>query len=148
MLIYRLTKNTYANDLAGTGAKTHGGRWNNKGNAMLYCASSRSLALLEVLVHLPPLLMPNGFAMVTIDAPDDVEILDTKLLDKNWKNSPDLLLKRTGDEFLAGNKALLLKVPSFVIEEEFNYLVNPSHPSASKLKIVSIDPFSFDERLF
>ncbi len=148
MILYRLTKLIYANDLSGAGAKSFGGRWNSKGNAMLYLASSRSLAILEVLVHLPPSLIPAGYCMVTIEAPDDCEVFDTKELSPNWINYPDNYnLKQIGDRFLFKNKNLLLKVPSSIVIEEFNYLANPINSAAPKLKILKTDTFSFDGRL-
>lgn len=148
MILYRLTRLTYANDLSGAGAKSFGGRWNSKGNAMLYLASSRSLAVLEVLVHLPPSIIPNGYCMVTIEAPDDFEVVDTEELPQNWTDSPDdYNLKQIGDRFLSLNKNLLLKVPSSIVTEEFNYLANPLNAAAAKLKILKTEPFSFDDRL-
>ncbi|RKR85188.1 RES domain-containing protein [Mucilaginibacter gracilis] len=147
MILYRLTKQTYANDLSGAGAKAYGGRWNNKGKAMLYLTSSRSLAVLEVLVHLSPLIIPDNYVMVSIEAPDDYETVDLSTLPKNWKNSSVPILKEKGDRFLSENKNLLLKVPSSIVTEEFNYLANPLHTGAAKLTIISVEPFSFDDRL-
>lgn len=148
MILYRLTKLIYANDLSGAGAKSFGGRWNSKGNAMLYLTSSRSLAILEVLVHLAPAIIPGKYCMTTIEAPNNFETFDAKLLPQNWTESPDdYNLKQKGDRFLSENKNLLLKVPSSIVTKEFNYLANPLHPDASKLKIMAVEPFSFDKRL-
>lgn len=148
MILYRLTKLTYANDLSGAGAKAYGGRWNSKGNAMIYLASSRSLAILEVLVHLPPTIIPNSYGMITLEAPDDFELFDVSLLPADWTTSPDdYNLKLLGNRFLSENKNLLLKVPSSIVVEEYNYLANPFNPAAAGLKILDIQPFSFDGRL-
>jgi len=148
MILYRLTKLTYANDLSGAGAKAYGGRWNSKGNAMTYLASSRSLAILEVLVHLPPSIIPNGYGMITVEAPADFETFDISLLPVDWTTSPDdYNLKLIGNRFLSENKNLLLKVPSSIVVEEYNYLANPLHPAATGLKILDVQPFSFDGRL-
>lgn len=148
MIFYRLTRLTYANDLTGNGAKAYGGRWNSKGNAMIYLASSRSLAILEVLVHLPPSIIPNGYCMITLESPDNFQTFDSSLLPPNWTTSPDdYNLKIIGDKFLSENKNLLLKVPSSIVPEEFNYLANPLHPAAAKLKVIKIEPFNFDKRL-
>lgn len=147
MLLYRLTKKAYANDLSGLGAKTYGGRWNSKGGAMLYLASSRALAVLEVLVHLSPLNLPDNYCMITVDVPDDLEIFPTGSLPKDWRNPGTTILKPIGDAFLFGSNHLVLQVSSSIIVEEFNYLVNPLHPLAAKLKVVDVTPFSFDSRL-
>jgi RES domain-containing protein len=71
MILYRIAKCNYAGDLSGTGARLYGGRWNSEGKPMLYTASSRALAVLEVLVHLSPLLVPNNFCLVEIEVPEN-----------------------------------------------------------------------------
>jgi RES domain-containing protein len=148
MLLYRITRCVHARDLNGTGARLYGGRWNNIGRAMVYMASSRALAALEALVHLPTAIIPDDFCLVTIDVPDDVFVADTQLFPPNWNAYPEPeILKRTGDFFLKEGKHLLMKVPSAIVKEEYNYLLNPSHPKAGKAKILKSEPFVFDERL-
>jgi RES domain-containing protein len=148
MLLYRLTRCIYANDLSGAGARLYGGRWNSEGRAMIYLASSRSLAVLEALVHLPPTNIPDEYCMVTIDAPDDFAGIDEKLLPQNWQDFPDLdILKQMGNVFLFEKRNLLLKVPSAIVNEEFNYLLNPAHTMIQKVKLKNVQPFSFDSRL-
>lgn len=149
MLLYRLTRCIYANDLSGFGARLYGGRWNSEGKAMLYLASSRSLAVLEALVHLPPAYVPDEYCMVTMEVPDNFAAVDEKLLPENWQDFPDMdALKQIGNMFLSERKNLLLKVPSAIVNEEFNYLLNPSHSEAGKIRIKNVQPFSFDNRLF
>ncbi len=149
MLLYRITRCIYANDINGTGARLYGGRWNNIGRAMIYTASSRSLATLEALVHLPAANLPEDFCLVTFDAPEDVFVADTALFPSNWRGFPEPeILKRTGDFFLKQNEHLLMKVPSAIVKEEFNYLINPLHYKAAAIKILGNEPFTFDERLF
>jgi RES domain-containing protein len=148
MLLYRITRNTYTNDLSGTGARLYGGRWNNIGRAMVYTASSRSLAMLEALVHLPTAIIPDDFCLITIEAPEDIFVADTRLFPPNWNAYPEPeILKRTGDFFLKQNQNLLMKVPSAIVKEEFNYLINPMHPNIAEVKILKTEPFTFDERL-
>lgn len=148
MLLYRITRCIYANDLSGTGARLYGGRWNNIGRAMVYLASSRSLATLEALVHLPTAIIPDDFCMVAIDAPEDIFEADTRMFPPNWNDYPEPeILKRTGDYFLKQNEHLLMKVPSAIVQEEFNYLLNPLHPKANGVKIIHSEPFTFDKRL-
>ena len=147
MLLYRLTKCVYANDLSGAGARLYGGRWNSEGRAMVYLASSRSLAVLEALVHLPPTNVPNEYCMVVIETPNDFERINETLLPKNWQDHPDLdILKQFGNDFLFARKHLLLKVPSAIVNEEYNYLLNPAHTTAQKIKLKSVTPFTFDNR--
>ncbi|HEY8999915.1 MAG TPA: RES family NAD+ phosphorylase [Mucilaginibacter sp.] len=148
MILYRISNSRYADDLSGNGARLYGGRWNSEGRAMVYLASSRSLAILESLAHLSPTNIPVDYIMLTIDAPDDFFAIDIKLLPNNWNEYPEPnILKQIGNSFLQKNKYLLLKVPSAIVPQEFNYLMNPMHQKAGKVKIVNIAPFSFDERL-
>lgn len=148
MLLYRIAKCMYADDLSGTGARLYGGRWNSIGKPMVYLASSRSLAVLEVLVHLPPTLIPSNYCLVTLDVPDDVQKLDIKALPANWQDFPEPgILKTIGDKFLQNSRHLLYSVPSAIVKEEYNYLLNPAHPNFLKVKLINKQPFSFDERL-
>ena len=116
---------------------------------MVYLASSRSLAILEALVHLPTAIIPDNFCLITIDVPEDVFVADSQLFPPNWNAYPEPeILKHTGDFFLKENRNLLMKVPSAIVKEEYNYLLNPQHIKSSKVKIISNEPFTFDERLF
>jgi RES domain-containing protein len=148
MLLYRIAKCDYIADLSGTGARLYGGRWNSIGKPVVYLASSRALAVLEVLVHLPPTLIPDNFCQLTLEVPDDVQTLEVNQLPANWQEYPEpAVLKTMGDAFIKANQHLLLKVPSAVVKEEFNYLLNPAHASAQSVKIADQQLFSFDERL-
>jgi RES domain-containing protein len=149
MILYRIAKCQYADDLSGTGARLYGGRWNSEGRAMLYLASSISLAVLEVLVHLNPLIVPDNFCLTEIEVPDDsIALLDTVLLPNNWQDvSAPGMLRELGDDFLKKQQYLLMKVPSAVVPAEYNYVVNPQHPDAKKIQIIKKSHFSFDDRL-
>jgi len=149
MILYRIAKCTYAGDLSGAGARLYGGRWNSLGKPMVYLASTRSLAMLEVLVHLSPTTFPGDFCMAEIEVPDDsIKVLPIKELPTNWQDIlPPIELKKIGDDFLKQQQSLLLKVPSAIVAEEFNYLLNPLHPSISKVKLIKQLPFNFDQRL-
>jgi RES domain-containing protein len=151
MIVYRLCKQEYVNDLSGRGAEINGGRWNDKGMAALYTANSRALAVLEVAVHVPFGIIPINYFMVAIDIPDGADITEIKLSDlpTNWNRNP--IVKRTqemGDGFLKDNKHLALKVPSATIPAEHNYLINPRHPDFKNVKVLFSEPFEFDSRLF
>src|SRR5438105_2051878 len=113
MIVYRLSKQEYADDLSGRGAEINGGRWNNKGLAALYTANSRALAVLEVAVHIPFGIIPINYFMTAINIPDNAEVTEIKLSDlpANWNRNP--IIKATqqlGDDFLSDNMHLVLKV--------------------------------------
>ena len=148
MILYRIAKCIYADDLSGTGARLYGGRWNSEGRSMVYLASSRSLAMLEALVHLNPTILPEDFCMVMLEVPNNLIEVNMSLLPENWNAYPEQnILKQIGNAFLQEKKHLLMKVPSALVKEEYNYLLNPLHPKAASVKLLSKQPFDFDERL-
>jgi RES domain-containing protein len=149
MVLYRITKCGYAADLSGTGARLYGGRWNSEGKPMLYLASSRSLAVLEVLVHLDPLIIPGNYCLVEIEVPDDkITTVKVEQLPEDWRDiSGPIILREFGDAFLKKQEHLLMKVPSSIVPAEYNYLLNPLHPDSFNVKLLKREPFGFDRRL-
>ena len=149
MIVYRISRCPYANDLSGTGARLYGGRWSSIGKAVVYLASLSSLAVLEVLVHLQPLLVPDDYCRMEVKVPDDnVLTVKTNELPDDWRDiSPPQISMRIGDNFVREGKYLLLKVPSSVVPTEYNYLLNPAHPYMNKVKLLNREPFDFDSRL-
>ena len=149
MILYRISRCNYINDLSGTGTRLFGGRWSSKGIPGLYLASSRALSVLEVLVHLQPVFIPDDYCLAEIEVTDNsVEIPDLSHLPANWaKVAPPHQLKYIGDSFLNAGKHLSFKLPSAIVPNEFNFLLNPLHSAMKKVHIVKQEPFSFDERL-
>ena|ERR1700733_223690 len=149
MILYRIADCNYINDLTGTGTRLFGGRWSSKGKPGIYLASSRALAVLEVLVRLQPLFIPDNFCLAEIEVPNDsIELVGVSHLPSNWKDvSPPGQIKKIGDDFLRHKKYLMLQLPSAIVPSEFNFLVNPMHEDMQKIKVIKQEPFSFDERL-
>lgn len=128
----------------------HGGRWNSKGYPILYTSSTRALAALEVLVHLPiNNVRSMDFSIVSISLPENSleEIRYNVIKNEVENNGLSSSFKSIGDEWIKRNSSLLLKIPSVVINEEFNFLINPDHKNFNKVKILSKQSFCFDERL-
>ena len=151
MIVFRLSKEKYKDDLTGKGAEQSGGRWNSKGNALVYTSESRSLCTTEVAVHIPLGNIPFNYCLVTIEIPDDAEIMTIQAaaLPPDWASlSHPGSTQAIGDKFLKDGKFLVLKVPSAVVQGDFNYLINPAHKKASSIKVVHTEPFNFDPRLF
>jgi RES domain-containing protein len=151
MIVFRLCKSKYANDLSGKGAEKSGGRWNGKGGAMLYTSGSRALCLTEIAVHIPLGILPMDFVLVSIELPEKAEIMEVKEseLPENWRNFPHpKATNDIGNSFLSDSIYLILKIPSAVVQGEFNYLINPGHEFFSQIKISKVEDFYFDERLF
>ncbi|MGA9212820.1 RES family NAD+ phosphorylase [Kaistella sp.] len=148
MIVYRLSKRIYAQDLSGKGAELVGGRWNSKGNAMLYTAQSIALCVTEIAVHTPLGIIPKDYQLVHIEIPED-SVFELKKLPFHWKTFPHLnSTQEIGDTFLKANKFLIMKVPSAAVQGDFNYAINPFHKEAGKIKIIKIESFNFDERIF
>jgi len=151
MIVYRLCRKSYANDLSGRGAEINGGRWNGKGTAALYTSSSRALCAIEIVVHVPAGIIPKDYFMVSISIPDSetIDTISPRDLPGNWNTNPiSRSTQRIGNAFLAEQKALILTVPSAIIKDEWNYIINPMHPGFKKVKIVNTELFTFDTRLF
>lgn len=116
---------------------------------MVYTAESRSLAVLEVLVHLdsPALLDQYVFLDAAFD-PSLVTELDRTSLPRNWQSDPPpMALQRLGDAWTIANRSAVLRIPSVLVPEESNFLLNPGHPDFSKITISRPQPFHFDPRL-
>jgi RES domain-containing protein len=151
MIVYRLAKSKYINDLSGMGARLTGGRWNSKGLSLVYTSSSRALCMAEMAVHLPLGIMPHDYCLAQILIPDStiIEPLDIKKWPKGWNQFPVIAAtQKIGDKFIIDHKHAVLKVPSAVVQGDFNYLINPLHTGIKKIKIRGIESFTFDERFF
>lgn len=141
-----------ADDMTGTGAKLTGGRWNRPSNPLIYATTSISLAVLETIVHLGTGALPLNRYLVRIDVPDSVwesaspfPALDSVV---GWDAEPAGVTSLDfGDAWLADQKTALQLVPSVLVPEEWNVLVNPSHPDASRIKATKVRRFVYDARL-
>jgi RES domain-containing protein len=150
MLVYRISREKFAEDLSGTGARLNGGRWNSVGISMLYTSSFRSLCVLEILVHTTHNFVPTDLRLVTIKLPDDStsgEIKYTVIKDEIDKRGVNAQFYAIGDKWIKTSNSLILKVPSVIVPEEFNYLINPFHKDLHKVKIENVKPFDIDKRL-
>ncbi len=151
MRVFRLSKRKYAKALDGKGAAKAGNRWNSKGTEMIYTAESRALAMAEVAVHLSWALLPKDYVMIEIEIPDTTPIytVQKENLADDWAmHPPRKSTQRLGDEFIGMQKYLIMQVPSAVVSGDLNYLINPNHKNFDVVKIKSIMPFIFDQRLF
>lgn len=151
MELFRITQENYAEDLSGNGAKIFGGRWNNEGKYALYTSTSRSLALLETLAHTPAkMLSSKDYILITLHIPDNTareKISSDKLLSGWDTTDAGFYTKKIGDQFLIENKKLLLEVPSVVLPEEMNVVLNPEHVEMKKVKLIHKRRIIFDSRI-
>ncbi len=151
MKVYRLSKKQFARDLSGKGAELAGGRWNSRGVAVVYTGESRALCITEIAVHTPLGIVPDDYVLTTIEIPDTIEIVEITIdkLPAEWNSIPHTgKTQALGDALIRENKYAVIRVPSAVVQGDFNYLINPAHKDFKKIKILKTEKFSFDDRLF
>ncbi len=141
MRLWRLTRRPFA-DLSGEGARLFGGRWTSPGRPSVYLSEDPALTVLEVRVHLdlPFELLPDDYLLLRVDLPDGLPVQDIGRL----AAEPRL----HGDAWLAATATALLRVPSAIVPESRNLLLNPRHPDAARAVIGYSRPWRFDPRLF
>lgn len=148
MVLWRISN--YAS-LDGTGGLLASGRWHTRGHPVVYCAENAATTLLEILVHLEIDAedRPANFRVLRIECPDSTSIvaIDPAELPKDWREKL-LLTQSVGDRWLASRGSALLRVPSALVPETRNVLVNPAHAEASTLKISFIYERAYDARFF
>lgn len=148
MILYRFSLEQYSKDLSGDGAKKYGGRWNSKGLPVVYTSLTISLSLLELLIHKATYDELKAHQLSVIEVPNyHFSILNLKQLKRNWQEDIEYS-KYIGDEFLSSNASLLMQVPSAIIPEESNILLNPKHKDFNKVKVLKAKSFRFDTRIF
>lgn len=151
MRLYRLSKSKFSYDLSGKGAELAGGRWNSRCKALLYTGQSRALCTAEIAVHTPLGNIPMDYEIVEITIPDSVIVKEIEISDLpfDWKSIPHShSTQEIGDAFILENEFLVFKVPSVVVQGDFNFLINPAHRRFREVEIASVNPFEFDVRLF
>lgn len=139
-----------ADDLSGGAHPQKGSRWASRGASIVYCSTNISLAVLETLCHRQKKVMPYNRFLVRVDIPEAVwemrELLDVPA---GWDALPAGAMSiRTGDAWRRSMRSPLLVVPSVVVPEESNVLVNPQHPQARKVSATTIRKWIVDPRLF
>lgn len=149
MLVYRIGKTKHASDLSGEGAKIHGGRWNHKSIPCIYTSQSRALSLLEYTVNINVEDIPRALSVTTFEIPDeDILIINEKSLPGNWKQIPIPSSTKDFGTLLLNNKSkLCIKIPSAVMAEEYNYILNPLHSNSANIRIVEIKDLVYDLRI-
>lgn len=151
MRLWRICRKPYTpSALDGIGGLYTSGRWHRKGRPIVYTATSAALAALEVLVHVDPLTAPDDLRLISIEIPDDlaIEALEPSELPEGWNAVPaPPELQALGESWLLSGRSAALIVPSAVITIERNVLLNPLHPHAPRIRILSEADFSFDPRL-
>jgi RES domain-containing protein len=153
MKVYRIERARYLNEaLKGLGsALSKGARWNSFQTRMVYSAASRALAILEIAVHLDlGQDLPNDRLILEIDIPDKLDLLkkESGSLPEGWNAIPPTKIsQRIGDDFIRNENFAVLRVPSVIVPQEFNYLINPLHQDIANIQITDVQPLVLDSRL-
>lgn len=139
-----------ANDITGAGGLHTAGRWNSAGTAMLYCSLTISLAILESVVAKRSGPLPYNRFLVRIDVPDHAwaarELLPPPA---GWDAiPPGQTSQKAGNSWVAAMRSPILLVPSVVVPEESNVLINPAHPAATAITATTVRRWHYDPRLF
>lgn len=150
MELYRITLSKFAEELYAAG---YPGRWNSKGVPVIYCSWSRSLACLENLVHRSNMVLSNIFSVMLIEIDNSIgfSTLQSTELDNDWfLTNPESYraCQKIGDSWVKDNETCVLKVPSAVIQQEHNFIINPNHEDFQSVRLISVEDFSFDNRMF
>ena len=135
----------------GEGARRYGGRWNHTGTSVVYTSGSLSLAALELFVHVDIDTAPGDLVAIQVDIPDTVTIETVKIesLPRDWRRYPaPEALKDIGTAWASKASTAILAVPSAVIPEERNYLLNPAHRDFKRIRLHKPVAFRFDPRMW
>jgi RES domain-containing protein len=147
MIVYHLGSTKFARQLTGEGAKLHGGRWNNIGQPCIYASGAKSLCVLEYAANVSIDEMNPNLSFTAYEITDDSwAVFTLKDLPAGWQNVPSPAeVKEWGTRQL--QKHLALRLPSVIVPSEYNFLLNPLHPDFRNVRIVEVEPFTFDRRI-
>jgi RES domain-containing protein len=149
MEVYRIAKGSFSKELTASGSAN---RWNKADQYVIYTGSSRSLATLELVVHRNNITPAFGCRVMIVSVADEERlftIVSQANLPEDWRGiNAYSELQEIGSNWYKSNQSLLLKVPSAVISQEYNYLINTKHPDfLAKVKLVGTENYFWDERL-
>ncbi len=151
MHVYRLVRREFAlpDAFSGEGSFLYGGRWSSPGTRLSYASTYRSLAVLEYRAHIDPAFAGQDLVIATLVIPEDASIAPTPPLPENWRQTPaPETLRTVGDQFISSGRAAIMLVPSVILPEENNVLINPQHPEAVRMvRGAELVDFRFDPRL-
>lgn len=145
---YRIVRSKYASALTASGKPN---RWNNDGAYVIYTSNNRALTVLEFLVHRSSIMSASKYKLLTISIPDEpgyVKSLDLATLPKAWQLLANYhVTQNIGSDWYRSKETPVLKVPSAIVKNEFNFILNTNHADYTKIKIDVVEDFEWDKRL-
>lgn len=147
IISYRVVKKSHLNSaFDGEGARLYGGRWNSKGVSVVYTSDSLALCSLEIFVHLPSYQLLKEYYYIRVAFDSDL-VMDAQVV-KGWEARPVSKVSQSiGNQWVKENQGSVLRVPSVLMPDGNNYLINFNHPDSKKIKIGDPEPLDFDPRL-
>lgn len=147
MKLWRLYRRAHGQGLDGAGGRHAAGRWHHQGTPVVYFGAGAAIVVLEKLAHLNPDTLPADLMLGLFEA--DVSVTDVwPEASAQSRDLDDVELTRTaGQEWLKSGRSCVLRVPSIVVAEEHNLVVNPLHAEAQRITLTTERPFTFDGRL-
>jgi len=145
---WRITRADYQTTaMDGEGASLYGGRWNQPGTRMVYLAESKSLAAMEIVVHVDRSLLSVPYIAIPVEFADEA-CQELYPLPQGWDHMvAPVSAMQAGDDWVKSRSSILLRVPSAIVNGEWNYLLNPAHPDIQSVRIGKPESFAFDSRL-
>ena len=147
MILWRISNHA---TLDGRGGLYASGRWHTEGRPIVYLSENPAGALVEALVHLEldPARFPRSYRLLKAEAPEDLSVRTVAgaELPRNWI-SDQIATRTVGDEWLASKSAVLLRVPSVIVPETFNVLLNPEHAEAGRIQVLWHEEYPWAARL-
>jgi RES domain-containing protein len=133
----------------GEGARRYGGRWNSPGTPVVYASQSRALCLLEVLAGIRSVTLVEAYLLIPTRFDDSLATrVDARVLPAEWRQSPPPpSTRQIGDRWAGEQRSVILRVPSSIVPDESNYLINPAHPDFGRIEIGAPEEISIDSRL-
>ncbi len=147
--LWRLYRAEHGPGLDGIGGTFADGRWHTRGARVVYFGASAAIVVLERLAHTDPDLLPTDLRLACFELPQTVSAItadEISALPENWIQDENTT-RRIGGEWWRERSSPLLLVPSAILPEEPNYVLNAEHPEAISLHLIQERPFSFDPRL-
>ncbi len=147
--LWRLYRAPHGPGLDGIGGTFADGRWHSRGDLVVYFGGSAAITVLERLAHTDPDLLPDDLRLAQFEFAGPVSesnIDEFGGLPEDWIRDENAT-RRIGERWRQGASSCLLAVPSAILPEESNFVINPQHPDSRRLRLIRERRFSFDARL-
>lgn len=147
--LWRLYRTRHGPGLDGIGGLFADGRWHTQGERVVYFGGSAAIVVLERLAHTDPDLLPRDLRLARFEFSEPVletNVEEFATLPANWRQDENVT-HHIGGRWRQQGSSCLLAVPSTILPEEVNFVLNPEHSDAKRLRLARDRRFTFDPRL-